>query len=171
MHFLQQEDLIKKGFKMKKLRDLKVGDRVRNVRNLSYEGISILPGDYTIGSMLKDGKGGAITHYGIVSEMAFMDWGDLNGICPGGHGIWLSANFFIKNFIHSEFGKKMQIGGEFIFKRRNLKGKNCMLISKLPNSRVAFVEFDEDIDGCSADGLGKAGRCALVPYKILEKVK
>jgi hypothetical protein len=171
MRFLRQGDSIKKGFKMKKLSDIKVGDKVKNVKNLSYEGISILPGDYTIGALLKDGKGNTISHYGIVSEMAFMDWGDLNGICPPGHGIWLSATFFIKNFAYSEFGKKLKIGGEFIFKRRNLEGKNCMLISKLPNSKVAFVEFDENIDGCGADGLGKAGRCALVPYKILEKVK
>jgi hypothetical protein len=150
--------------------EFEIGDKVRSTRHVEFEGILIPPAFYTIRNVLKDGKN-IITHIGIMSDIALMDWGDLGGQCNDGYGLWVPTGFFMRHFVSPDFGNKMQIGGEFIFKKRDLNGKNCRLLSKLPNSKIAFVELDEHVDGCSADGLGKAGYCIMVPTKILKKVK
>jgi hypothetical protein len=36
---------------------------------------------------------------------------------------------------------------------------------------TVFVEFEEDVNGCSADGLGRAGYCVAVNTKVLTKKK
>jgi len=51
-----------------------------------------------------------------------------------------------------------------------LGGKPCRMLAGLDDGTV-FVEFNEDVNGCSADGLGKAGHCVAVKTKILTKKK
>jgi hypothetical protein len=52
----------------------------------------------------------------------------------------------------------------------NLEGKPCHMLAGLEDGTV-FVEFEEDVNGCSADGLGRAGYCVAVNTKVLTKKK
>jgi hypothetical protein len=72
--------------------------------------------------------------------------------------------------VNSSPGRAL-IKDEFVFRRKNLKGKVGNIISQLPGSQMLFVEFDEDLGGCSADGLGKAGHCVMIPQKYIKNVK
>jgi len=155
---------------MAKTCEFKVGDKVTCYSNLSYEGITIPKGSYKIVRDLKS-PGGKLSHFGIISNAPLMDWQDLSGYCDDGYGLWIDRGFMYKNFDFYEFGKKMIIKDKFVFKRRDLTGKKCHILGRLPRSKITFVEFDENVDGCSADGLGRAGHCVLVPHKLLEKAK
>ena len=52
----------------------------------------------------------------------------------------------------------------------DLKGRSCRMLAGFEDGTV-FVEFEEDVNGCSADGLGKAGHCVAVNTKVLTKKK
>ena len=59
---------------------------------------------------------------------------------------------------------------DFNFKKRNLKGMRCKVIHHNRSHGQSFVEFDEDVGGGSADGLGKTGFCVALPSELLENV-
>jgi len=148
----------------------KVGSSVAVKDFLHYESVVIPPGTYIVASILKDGSNNT-THYGIVTknQKIIQGWGDLSGMCTPGCGLWIPIKFLYKYFAQPEFGTEVFIREEFVFKKQNLKGKKCRLIGGLPRSNTVFVELGEFVDGCSADGLGKAGHCILIPRKYLKK--
>lgn len=61
----------------------------------------------------------------------------------------------------------MVISKDMNFKGRNLKGMKCQFLIEV-DSDTAFVELEEDVGGCSADGFGKTGHCVVVNKGILE---
>ncbi len=148
----------------------KVGDKVRPVTVLDHEGFIVPMMDYTIAITTTD-KIGRLNNIGIVSEKYIEGWGSLNGRCEEGYGLWVTMNFFTKHFKINSSTRRALIKDEFIFRRKDLKGKVGNMISQLPGSELFFVEFDENLGGCSADGLGKAGRCVMIPKKHIKIVK
>lgn len=150
--------------------NLNIGDKARPVTMVDYEGIVIPVADYIIGAAITS-KSGQATNIGIVSPKYISGWGDLNGACNEGHGLWVTATFLMRYFRINSIGGRALIKDEFVFRRKNLKGRVGEVISKLPGSRMLFVEFNEDLGGCSADGLGKAGHCVMVPEEHVQLVK
>jgi len=148
----------------------KLGAKITTFSGFDYEGIFVPAGTYTIVTTLKDNRGN-VTHLGIATEEPLAGWGDLNGKIPEEYGLWVDINAVNRHFTNDQIGEKMIIKNEFVFKRKNLKGKRCRIVGRLPHSKVTFVELDEFVDGCSADGLGKAGHCILVSSEYLEKVR
>lgn len=112
-------------------------------------------------------------------------WGDLKGMCGDNHGFWISPGAVLTGIkiirthavqgdtpINSSNGKVRYIKSELIFKRKSLIGKKCTIIrpfKRFSDSSSYFVEFEENIGGCSCDGLGKSGHCLPVNAKFLVK--
>jgi len=96
------------------------------------------------------------------------EWSDLDGEVGSRRGWWIDA-ISLEKCIEN-------LGGEFVIDKPlehrgiNLKGKLCRMLAH-PDNGTIFVEFNEDISGCSADGLGKAGHCVAVKSNILTKKK
>jgi hypothetical protein len=57
---------------------------------------------------------------------------------------------------------------DVIVKKRNLKGLRCEIITQLEDGNY-FVEFEEDVGGCSCDGLGRRGHCIVVSAHSLTR--
>lgn len=59
------------------------------------------------------------------------------------------------------------ISGNVVHRDRSLKGMKGKIIAgnRYKKNMYYFVELEEDVGGCSADGLGKAGHCVAVDSK------
>jgi len=127
-----------------------------------------------------DGLGSSRYSLGMYCDDTSRDyWGNLNGYCENYHGNWVRAGDVfsgrlykrIKKAAGSSDDKVRFIKTDLIYKRKSLIGKKCRIIRpfKRFGSSSYFVEFDEEIGGCSCDGLGKAGHCLPVHAKFLVK--
>ena len=63
------------------------------------------------------------------------------------------------------------VAADFNYKKRNLKGMRCVVIHHDSKNKQNFVEFDDDVGGGSADGLGRMGHCVVLPSALLENVE
>ena len=52
----------------------------------------------------------------------------------------------------------------------NIAGERGTLLAHMDDGRFCFVEFNKNIGGGSADGLGKDGHCLLLPRDVLKYV-
>lgn len=106
---------------------------------------------------------------GLYSPDSRIDgWGDLDGDVSEYRGWWIRADELElciedSNIIY-EVVKPLE------YKGQDLKGKTCRILTYMRDGQ-AFVEFDEDVHGCSADGLGKSGHCIAVNCKVLAPQK
>lgn len=122
-------------------------------------------------------------HYslGMYCETTTKDyWCNLNGYCENYHGFWCEPSaallYGYLTRIHKAGKKSMEdktryIKTDLIYKRRSLIGKKCRIIRPFKHSGQTsyFVEFEENIGGCSCDGLGKSGHCLPVSANFLVK--
>lgn len=105
---------------------------------------------------------------GLYSPQSIKGWGDLDGMVPQGHGSWQDSRYLL-NFFELIQQDKV-VAKDFNFKKRNLKGMRCKVVHYNRSQGHSFVEFDENVGGGSADGLGKAGFCVVLPSELLENV-
>lgn len=96
------------------------------------------------------------------------DWHDLDGEVGHCRGWWIRANDLEKCI--QESNDEYIIDKLIEHRGIQLKDKRCLVLGHLDNGLV-FVEFKENVNGCSADGLGKAGHCVAVKSDILTKKK
>lgn len=87
---------------------------------------------------------------------------------PTRQGLWQDSRFLL-NFFEPVQQDKVVVK-DFNFKKRNLKGMRCKVLHHNRSHGQSFVEFDEDVGGGSADGLGKTGFCVALPSELLENV-
>jgi hypothetical protein len=109
---------------------------------------------------------GERVHVGLYSHQPINGWGDLDGMVPSRQGLWQDSRHLL-NFFELIHQDKVVVE-DFNFKKRNLKGMRCKVIHHNSSHGQSFVEFDEDVGGGSADGLGKAGFCVVLPSELLE---
>lgn len=95
-------------------------------------------------------------------------WGDLDGEVADGKGWWIEIDNLSRCIDSSAV--EYVIGNEFKHRGVDLKDKPCKILAGLEEGMV-FVELEEHVSGCSADGLGKAGHCVAVPRGILTAKK
>jgi hypothetical protein len=95
-------------------------------------------------------------------------WGDLDGEVENRKGWWINKDNLAKCV--SGWGGTYEVSVKLEHRGVNLKGKSCRMLAGLDDGTV-FVEFEEDVNGCSADGLGKTGHCVAVNTKLLTKKK
>jgi len=86
-------------------------------------------------------------------------WHDLEGELPNKTAFWVTIEELIAGFAFAN--DRAEVKGIVMFKNRNLKGMTGRILG-LMDGAFYFLEFDEDIGGCSADGLGKAGHCVAI---------
>jgi hypothetical protein len=149
---------------------LRVGDKCviteRGRRNCKK---SLNPSDIlTIGKIvLSDEK--EMSNIGVISTREIGGFHDLDGMTSNGHGYYFRMTNFLKG--HFELlGREMIVASNWNFRGRNFKGMKCKFITNVV-SGLSYVEFDEDVGGGAADGLGKAGRCVMVPQGILKSAE
>lgn len=105
---------------------------------------------------------------GLYSDSPISGWHNLDGAISGNHGWWIPKNRLAKCIVVEDeviykVNKKLNNRGI------ELKGKTCKILGQLEDASI-FVEFEENVNGCSADGLGKAGYCvALSPGYLTSK--
>lgn len=97
-------------------------------------------------------------------------WGDLDGEVGEYQGWWIGL-VDLHNCIELKDTAKKYICKPIEFSGIDLKGKECVILTSIDKSGLVFVEFSENIGGCSADGLGKRGHCIAVPYGVLKNLK
>lgn len=97
-------------------------------------------------------------------EKRMSHWGDLDGEVGDGKGWWIERDNLARCIDSGDV--EHLISKEFTHRGTDLKDKPCKILAGLDDGLV-FVEFEEHVSGCSADGLGKAGHCVAVPRGIL----
>ena len=109
--------------------------------------------------------GGSSVVIGLYSpDQRIEAWADLDGDVPHHKGWWISADVLLQSIVcHNTNYERAR---PFKYHGTDLKGKPCRMLASLDNGTV-FVEFEEDVNGCSADGLGKSGRCVAVDNNVL----
>ena len=97
-------------------------------------------------------------------------WGDLDGEVSNRRGWWVDKKqlaLCIMEMDDTEF----EVRKDFVYRGTNLKGKPCRVIARFGDKKTVFAEFDEHVNGCSADGMGKAGHCVGLNVNILTMKK
>lgn len=97
----------------------------------------------------------------IVRNTPHIAWCNLSGQLPSPAGLDLFVGDVL---VYFDFGVPLEdvyISKNFTFKNRNLKGLDCKYLAAFRGGDC-FVEFEEDIGGCSCDGLGRAGHCIII---------
>jgi len=96
------------------------------------------------------------------------EWHSLDGeFDEDGRGWWVTRSE-LHAIINTSKIESYRVVSEkpYMHKGIDLTGKTCKLLGHLDNGLV-FVEFEEHICGCSADGLGKAGHCVAISPNLL----
>jgi len=93
-------------------------------------------------------------------------WSDLSGKVKNGHG-WCVKTKDLSSLVDRD-DRVYEIGYGVSYRGKNLKGKLCKVVADIEDN-MAFVELQEHVGGCSADGLGKMGHCVAIPNKSLRK--
>ena len=95
-------------------------------------------------------------------------WSDLDGEVDDNRGWWIGKRELEKCI--RAFGDQYEIAGPLKHRGVELEGMPCHSLAGLEDGTV-FVEFERDVNGCSADGLGKSGHCVAVNAKHLMRKK
>jgi len=95
-------------------------------------------------------------------------WGDLDGEVESYKGWWISTAELAQCV--QDDNRRFEVSKDIEHRGVQLKGKICKMLANLDNGTV-FVEFDEDVNGCSADGLGKTGHCVALNSNALKASK
>jgi hypothetical protein len=106
---------------------------------------------------------------GLYSDNTHKSWGSLDGVTPPYQGLWVDSDGLFNFF--ELFYRKRIIAGDFDFKKRNLKGMKCKILYQDHRQDQCFVEFDDNVGGGSADGLGKTGHCVALSSSLLESIE
>jgi len=102
---------------------------------------------------------------GVESKRRIPDWGDLDGTVGNRKGLWILISEMVGKFSITE--EKYRVDVDFEFAGRNLRGKECKIISNTHNPAIVAVEFSENVNGGSADGIGKKGHCLIMDLNLL----
>ena len=160
-------------------RAYKTGDRFKYIKipksTDGYRGLDYI----VIGEIVKlatikrqerrDGRQSITFGIEMSSGIRCEQWHNLDGMLPSRAGYYIREKHLIDAF--TRVSDTMFISKPFSFKRRDLKNMKCKTISPMPGGKEMVVEFDEDVGGCGADGLGKAGHCLVVPNNVLMPIK
>lgn len=95
-------------------------------------------------------------------------WNDLNGEVDDYRGWFIDASELEGIIERSD--ARYEINKSIVYRGKELKGMPCKVVASI-EGHLVFVELDEHVDGCSADGLGKAGHCVAVSDRSIKVIK
>jgi hypothetical protein len=102
-------------------------------------------------------------------DMRIDGWHDLEGEVGNNRG-WYVTSAEFRRIVDPKEGQLYEISKTVTHKGRDLKGIRGRLLVTFQNGLV-FLELEENINGCSGDGLGKSGHCVALHPDFLKKVK
>ena len=109
------------------------------------------------------------TQIGLYSpDVRLPHWHNLDGEVGENKGYWVSAEEL--GMCIQEGASNYEIAKPIEHRGVQLKGMPCKRLATLEDGSI-FVEFEQDVNGCSADGLGKAGHCVAVNTSALKVMK
>ena len=153
----------------------RVGDKLKFISTSNVGGfsglLSLTKGDLVRISIIKDNRKKSGYLMGIITDSGLRPegWHNLDGYLTKNIGYFIEECHLLHNF--APVASSMIVSKSFSFKRRDLKNMECKVVSSMPGNEESIVEFKEDIGGCGADGLGKAGYCLVIPNNVLSPVK
>lgn len=147
---------------------VQIGDRLTS-RNQSGK-LGIPPGREVKIVDISNRGGGGEAAIGVADTRVNRGWHNMDGRLDSGSGYWINANELFGYFRLSRLSESVVVKSDFSFRNKNLKGKRGKLLATLPDCDDSMIEFEEFVEGCSCDGLGKAGHCLVVSHSILEFV-
>ncbi len=149
-------------------RVIRVGDTITS--NEKAGSLGLPPGRKVGIVAINKGAGKGKFTIGIANKDFIEGWHSLEGLLRTGSGYWLDGDQLFKYFKADRLSESVIIKGDFSFRKKDLKGKKGTLLATLPDCDESMVEFEEFVEGCSCDGLGKAGHCLVVSHDLLEFV-
>ena len=145
---------------------VQVGDRLTSIEGSTRMGIA--SGREVKVVDISNNRGGGEAAIGIADTKVNRGWHNMDGRLDSGSGYWINANELFGYFRPSRLSESVVVKGNFSFRNKNLRGKKGKLLATLPDCDDSMIEFEEYVEGCSCDGLGKAGHCLVVSHSILE---
>lgn len=95
------------------------------------------------------------------------EWHDLEGRVGNCRGYWVQLPQLTRCVSLGD--TKYVVINDLVSRGVELKGLRCQILTMLESGSL-FVEFDEHVNGCSADGHGKSGHCVSLEQKDLKQV-
>jgi hypothetical protein len=147
---------------------IQVGDRLTSSEESGRLGIP--PNREVKVVDISKNRGGGEAAIGVADTRVNRGWHNMDGRLDSGSGYWVNSNELFEYFRPSRLSESVIVKSDFSFRNKNLKGKKGKLLATLPDCEDSMIEFEEYVEGCSCDGLGKAGHCLVVSHSILEFV-
>ena len=142
-----------------------LGNKLRANKNAEVRGICSCDEIVEVKAIKTEDR----SYIGLYSENKHRSWGSLDGAVNSYHGVWQDAEGLF-NFFDLIYRDKI-VTTDYYFKKRSLKGMKCKVLYQNHRQGQCFVEFNENIGGGSADGLGKSGHCVVLPSVLLENME
>ena len=87
---------------------------------------------------------------------------NLDGLVKQGHGYWLTPVQLLSDSSFTLLQEDVVLCPGVTLKEKNIGNKQGRILKHLSNTGYIMVELLENIEGCSGDGLGKAGHCVIL---------
>jgi hypothetical protein len=108
-----------------------------------------------------DDSGDALV--GMYFETAYGEnYHSLDGMVKQGHGYWLSLPQLLSDSAFTFEQENITLQPGIKLKERNIGNKQGRILKHFSNTEYIMVELLENVEGCSGDGLGKAGHCVIL---------
>ena len=100
---------------------------------------------------------------GMYFETPYRDkYHNLDGIVKQGHGYWLTPSQLLSDSSFALVQENIILRPGIKLKERDISNKQGRILKRLSNTEYIMVELLENVEGCSGDGLGKAGHCVVL---------
>jgi len=104
----------------------------------------------------------------VVRQGCHDRWGSLDDEVDSGTGLVFRATNFLKYFDIKQ--TRVKVLKHTTPAGVKMDGRRGTLLAYMSDGEHCFVEFDENIGGGSADGLGKDGHCLLLRHDAIKRV-
>ena len=100
---------------------------------------------------------------GICFESSYhTKYHDLDGMVKDGYGYWLTPAQLLSDSSFILLQEDIVLKPGIKLKEKDIGNKQGHILKHLSNTNYVMVELLENIEGCSGDGLGKAGHCVIL---------
>lgn len=87
---------------------------------------------------------------------------NLDGMVKQGHGYWLTPSQLLSDSAFTPIQENIILRPGTKLKERDIGNKQGRILKHFSNTEYIMVELLENVEGCSGDGLGKAGHCVVL---------
>jgi hypothetical protein len=100
---------------------------------------------------------------GVHFETSYREkYHDLDGTVKHGHGYWLTPSQLLSDASFTLIQENVILQSGIKLKERDIGNKQGRILKHFSNAEYIMVELLENVEGCSGDGLGKAGHCVVL---------